>query len=735
MDTDRPIPWKMRFDLQVSESITGGRLVFVVKDPITLQYFSLTQHEYDLLSNMNGQLTTNDAYRQYNAGESFEEFTAELKEFLKKLVSQNLVVSTLPGYSQLVARRATAKTSQPAKLLARLNVITIRWRGLDPQSFLQWLDRWIGWIFRPSMLVLSLIFVFVAVLLASLHTSQVGLNSFDFSQIFTVQNIPVIIISMVLVKVLHEMAHGLACVHHGGECHELGVLLIAFFPLLYCDTTDSWRQNRWQRAQVAGAGIYVELMIASVCCLLWVASSPGILNLVFLNLMLICSINTLFVNGNPLLRYDGYYILSDLCDYPNLGPESRQLAGSWMRRVIFGPTAQDDDSLSAERLPLAVYGLASSLYRIVVLVMIVWAVHQFLKQYGLENLTFLVVAPMLIGLVVSLLSILTRKLRSLKGGVTPAQSIRPVLGTLTTVGILALLFLIPLPRSTNAPFVLEPGKCRPVYVTVPGRLTETFLSTEDLLSRDVQAGDLIVALVNEGLQLSLAQSEAQVRERENHLANLEKFRSTSKVANSTIPTIRNSLEAASDRLDTERLQQQRLRIESPIDGTYFPPRNTPKAQSTDRGVSTWSGCPLDKENDGAWVQEQTVLGWVGDQEDLRVVAYVPQAEMELIRVGNPVRIVSSSAPGTVCRGKVSEIGAEVVREVPRELIHNQYLIVEPRDGTYAPVETLYRVSIEIELGNPGALYSTGIVKIDGLKMSIADRLMRLLRQTFAWHAT
>ncbi|TWT48222.1 hypothetical protein KOR42_40130 [Thalassoglobus neptunius] len=735
MDSERPIPWKKRFDLQVSESITGGRLVFVVKDPITLQYFSLSEQEFDLLTSLNGQLTPNEAYRQFDSEESFEDFDRQLKEFVKKLVSQNLVVSTLPGYGQLVARRATAKNSGPAKLLARLNIITIRWRGMDPQHFLKWLDGWIGWIFRPSMLVLGLIFLFVAIVMASLRTSQVGLNSFDFSPIFTVQNIPVIIISMMLVKILHEMAHGLACVHHGGECHELGVLLVAFFPLLYCDTTDSWRQNRWQRAQVAGAGIFVELMIASVCCLLWVASSPGILNLVFLNLTLICSINTLFVNGNPLLRYDGYYILSDLCDYPNLGPESRQMAGSWIRRVIFGQSTDGDATISASRLPLAVYGFASSLYRVLVLVMIVWAVHQFLKQYGLEELTFLIVAPMLMSLIVSILSLLVRRFRSLKGGVSPAQTIRATLGVFTTIAVLAILILIPLPRSTNAPFILEPGKCRPVYVTVPGRLTAPFLTTKELLSREMKTGDFIVSLVNDDLELSLSQSEAQVRERATHLSNLEKFRSSSKVANSTIPTIRSSLKAAADRLDTERLQQKRLRIVSPADGIFFPPRNTPATQSMERGVQTWSGCPLDKENDGAWLQEQTILGWVGNPEDLRVIAFVPQAEMELIRKGNSVRIVSSSNPGEVCSGKVSEIGAEVVREIPRELIHNQYLIVEPRDGTYAPVETLYRVSIEVESGNPGALYSTGIVKIDGLKMSISGRLLRLLRQTFAWSAS
>src|SRR5690606_35624007 len=101
-------------------------------------------------------------------------------------------------------------------------------------------------------------------------------------------------------------------------------------PLPYCDTTDSWlHESRWNRAHVASAGILVEILIASICCLLWSVSVPGVLSLMLFNIMLICSVNTVLINGNPLLRYDGYYVLSDVLHYPNLGPEARRVAISW----------------------------------------------------------------------------------------------------------------------------------------------------------------------------------------------------------------------------------------------------------------------------------------------------------------------------------------------------------------------------------------------------------------------
>ena len=127
-----------------------------------------------------------------------------------------------------------------------------------------------------------------------------------------------------VVKVLHELGHALACKHFGGEVPEMGVLLLVFVPCLYCDVTDAWRfPSKWQRILVSAAGMLVELVIASVATIVWWYAQPGLVQLVALDVMIICTVNTLAVNGNPLLRYDGYYILSDLVESPNLWQRSR----------------------------------------------------------------------------------------------------------------------------------------------------------------------------------------------------------------------------------------------------------------------------------------------------------------------------------------------------------------------------------------------------------------------------
>ena len=132
----------------------------------------------------------------------------------------------------------------------------------------------------------------------------------EFHQFFGPSNWFYLAIAMGFTKVLHEFGHGLSCKHFGGECHELGVMLLVLTPCLYCNVSDSWMlPNKWHRAFIGAAGMYVEICIASIATFLWWFSAPGLLNNICLSTMFVCSVSTVVFNGNPLLRYDGYYIL------------------------------------------------------------------------------------------------------------------------------------------------------------------------------------------------------------------------------------------------------------------------------------------------------------------------------------------------------------------------------------------------------------------------------------------
>lgn len=728
MDAETSIPWKKRTDLVVTYSHERDSSVYVVKDPLSLQYFSLSEHEYFILKSLDGkhssQTILDSLHRQFPEAEISDQ---TLKQFLPTLIGANLVVSTVGGYGQMLAARTQRQKNHSLSWLTRLNIIAFRWRGFDPQRLLKRLDDVFGWIYSTPVLIGALILILTACISFLLRVSIQGLPELNLQAIFTAQNVPLLILGIVLIKILHEIGHGLTCVHYGGECHEIGLLFIAFCPLLYCDTTDSWQHpSRWNRATVAAAGIFVELIIASLCCLLWIISVPGVLNLMLFNIMLICSFNTLLVNGNPLLRYDGYYVLSDVINYPNLGSEARRTAQAWFDKLVYGSPLSGESPFSLQRIPLALFGGVSAIYRVFVMVMILWAVHQLLKGYGLGSLSMVIAFPMFAGFVWSLVAGSIRRGKVLLNSNCRTRQLRAAIGFAFFLTFIGLILTYPFPHHVVAPFTVEPGQCKPVFVTVPGKVVSVAPPYAKL-----EANDVIAELENPAIALANSQTESEVALRELHLQNMKRFRSLSAFANSSLPAAEKSLSIAKDRALAEQQRLERLTITSPAKGILFPPRNVDSPKSANQGIVSWSGTILDSENKSAWVSEQTLIGWVGRQEDFQAVAYVPQHQMEFIRRNTSARLIFMSASSEECVGTVAEIGTETVEVAPREVFHNRLIAADPSLGQFHPSETLYRVRMTFQTGMPGPLYSTGLAKIECPPTSLLSRFWRMLSHAFA----
>lgn len=727
MNPQTIIPWKKRSDLVVNYSRERHVSSYVVKDPVSLQYFAFSETEYQILNSLDGQVSLDSLRTKIQQKFPGSHFSIdELKIFLSTLIGSHLLISTTLGYGRLIANKKDRIKNNSIRWISRLNILTFRWRGIDPDKFLKKLDVYLGWIYSTPSLILFLLLVAAALITFSITIMGGEISQMPLQSILTAQNIPFLMLAVVFIKILHEFGHGLTCVHYGGECHEMGLLFIAFCPLPYCDTTDSWlHDSRWNRALVASAGIIVEVVIASICCLLWAVSVPGILNLMLFNIMLICSVNTILVNGNPLLRYDGYYVLSDAVNYPNLGPEARQLAIRWFERIVYGSKLNQSSKFTLYRVPVALYGAASGLYRLFVMVMILWAVHQILKSYGLESLTILVALPMLLTMSISLIFGLVRRGKTMVKTSSTVPRLRAAWGLAAFLGCILALLFVPLPYSVHAPFSLEPGTCKPVYVTVPGRLID---SHEPLTS--IAKNQIVANLNNPQITLALEQSKSGLEQRSLHLENLQKFRSFSDAASSSIPVAKESLKIARERFEAEQQRSSRLSVRSPVDGTLYPARNLP-AQNQRQQIRLWNGSILDETNRAAWVVEQTLLGWIGDESDFEAVVYVPQEQMAFIRSSAETDLVFLSAANDRCKGKIVEIGNETVQEAPRELFHNSLLSADPTLGQFHPNDTLYRVRISLTNGSAGPLYSTGMANIQCRPMSLFHRFWRALSHAFA----
>ena len=154
---------------------------------------------------------------------------------------------------------------------------------------------------------------------------------------FSFNNLALIWITTIIIKSIHELGHGLTCKHFGGEVHEVGVMLLVFTPYFFVNVSDSWvMPERRHRILISAAGIYVELVLAAFATFLWAVVQPGAFQDFLFNVMVIASFSTLVFNANPLMRFDGYYIMTDLIEVPNLQGKSRALVGHQFKTLLFG---------------------------------------------------------------------------------------------------------------------------------------------------------------------------------------------------------------------------------------------------------------------------------------------------------------------------------------------------------------------------------------------------------------
>ena len=642
--------WRLRNDLEFHPSDHGGD-TWVIKDPLKLSYFYVESEELAFLRGLNGSSTWEGVKQGLKDRFPNVEFSdVSLQRFLVSGVKSGLLISDGVGYGELLAR--TRQAEQKSAVFRKLpSLLSHRFRGIDPTAILRFLDRHLGWVYDRSVQCTAIAFVAIVALLVISRWQQVLVELPTILELFTPTNLVILTLAVSTIKILHELAHGLTCRHFGGECHELGCIVVGFLPLLYCDVSDSWLQKaRMRRAQVAFAGIAVELFIAAVFGILWVASVPGVTHSFFLNIMLLCSLNTILVNGNPLLRYDGYYVLSDLLRIPNLGPECRHRAVSLIQHVVLGTSADSDPDVSAwRRIWMPVFGFASMAYRWIVLATILMFINAASKPLRLEGISYFLAISVALGLTISVAHTASRIARLVfaKDGV----NFRAASGIFVATIVLLAGVLWPLPESTQAPFTLSPGVSSPVYIQTAG-----FVTPKVAYNYVVFDGQQLGTLTNPGIDLELARLEGELAVARARIINLDGTRQATPTSSNALPAAQKAVENALQRLKLVRGKALRLSLTSPREGLVIPPRNrvAPKFHNNEL-QQFWTGTPLDEKNCNTWLEEQTIIAWIGNLTDLRALSYIDQQDIEFVQIGAKVIIYFHSKPSHTLTGKVTHL--------------------------------------------------------------------------------
>ncbi len=440
---------RLRRDVEIKPAKYEGRTYYVVKDPVSLRYYRLKDNEHFLLRFMDGKQTLEDAQKAYEKHYRPDRLKLEdLEGFAQQLIKAGLAQNESPqAGKQLLETRRKRKRSEWLQVLT--NILYIKIPIIDPDRILQRLLRPLGWIFTLWFFTLSVLFMGGAIVLVATHFETFYSKLPDYHEFFRFKNVAYLWLVLGCVKVIHEFGHGLSCKRFGGEVHEMGALFLCFSPALYCNVSDAWvLPNKWHRIIISFAGIYVELIIAALATFIWWNSSNDVfVHNLSLNLMVVCSVSTVVFNANPLMRYDGYYVLADWLEIPNLRERSNRFLGNLVLEHCLGVEVQPEPYMALwRRILFVVYAITSYIYKWVVTFSILWFMYSFLRPYKLE-----VISSMLA--VASLGSLLGwpmyRFFKNLhrRGRIPDMKRWRVVLTSGVLAGVLLFLFLVPVPIS------------------------------------------------------------------------------------------------------------------------------------------------------------------------------------------------------------------------------------------------------------------------------------------------
>ncbi len=305
------LPFLARLDLEVSVVNFRDEDSVVVKDPVRLKYFRLTPEQHLVMMLLRSPRSISFLKRELQKNfPSIHVEAAEVQMLLQDLHAKGLILSNRIGQSlRLVLKRS--EEIRKRLLSAVANPLFIRFPGWDPNALLGGLVRYFGWFVHPLMVGMCIAFVASCAMFALSHYDDVRRRLPEYNDFFSGQNLFYLWITLAVTKTVHEFGHGMVCRKLGGECREMGLVLLVFSPTLFCNTSDSWRfANRWHRMAVGAAGMYFELILAAVCVVIWWNVPQGALQNMCLDIFFVSTVSTLIFNANPLLKFDGYWVHS-----------------------------------------------------------------------------------------------------------------------------------------------------------------------------------------------------------------------------------------------------------------------------------------------------------------------------------------------------------------------------------------------------------------------------------------
>jgi putative peptide zinc metalloprotease protein len=691
----------LRKHVKVQRHSFRGQLWYVIEDRVSGKHHRFSPGTYLIISLMDGQRTVEQIWDSA-AGQLGEDGLTqdEVIQLLTKLHQGDLLQGDINPDMHEMSERAQRQARRKITQLI-MNPLALRLPLFDPDRFLTVTMPLVRPLFSWFGAVLFMILVSTALVLAGVHWPELTDNVAD--RVLATESLLVLLVSYCLIKALHELGHGYTAKMYGGEVHEVGLMFLVFIPVPYVDASSvSSFENKWQRALVASAGMLVEMFLAAVAMFVWLNVESGLVNAMAFNIMLIGGVSTLLFNGNPLLRFDGYYVLSDLIEIPNLGVRSNRYIGYLIQRYLFGvKTAVSPAIAPGEARWFLFYSITSYLYRLVLTITIILFVAS-------EYLFLGIILGIWSGMMVFVVPI-GRSFKFLfTSPVLRRQRSRAIAITAGSLGTLFMFVtLIPVPYATVTEGVVWAEKESLVHAGADGVVEELLVAP----NAQVVKGQPLLIMKDHMLFTQVRLAKAELEELRLRYAALKVLdQSEARVAAEQI-------RHAQAEYDLNLQRQKEMIVLSPATGTLI--------------------VPLTQDLIGAFLRKGDSIGHVTKLTDPTVRVLVPHNDMDLVRdATNKIQLRFADRFDSV-------YSAEVVRELP--FVTNRLpslalakqgggqIVVDPTDASgQTALENHFELDLKVEQKN---VVASGIgvrvfVRFDHGYAPISFQFYRWARQLF-----
>ena len=587
-----PLKPRLRRHAQVVRQQYRGARWFLLQDRITGQYHRFSPEAFEVIGRLDGRRSVQQVWEEAcdRLGDLMPT-QGQVIALLGQLQQADLIQSErMPDVAGMHRRERSAKLRKQWQRAG--SPLGFYVPLLDPERFLNATQRFVTPLFSAWGLLAWLALVLGGVALGAVHWRALGANFAD--QAFTGQNLALLALVYPLIKALHELGHAYAVKRWGGEVHELGVMLMVFYPVPYVDASAAVAfRGRWQRAVVGAAGMMVELALAAVAVAVWVAAEPGPLRAAAANVVMLAGISTLFFNGNPLLRFDAYYILSDLLGIPNLAQRGPQQIGYWLCARVFGAKGMVPVAESrGEARWLVGYAVLAFAYRLTVILAIALLIA---SQFFLVGVV-LAAWSVAVALVWPALKLLRRPMVDAR--LRPRRARIYGLGGGVVALLLAALFLLPL--ATRAEGVVWAGDEAVLRARSPGFVAALLAEPGSL----VAAGAPLVQLRDPELEERVPVMEAELARAE------REYQATLADANQAVAMLE-TLRFLREQLERAKRMRDELLLRAPQDGALLL-ANAPDLL-------------------GQYLKRGDRLGYVAEPSRLHVAVLVRESDIEAVR--------------------------------------------------------------------------------------------------------